>query len=228
MATATGISDHVLEIEAALRSGVTPLFLVGLVALAQRDPKAVMRDIEEAGARSYAEAERKAEKGIGTTKGLVKLLNWEIAQVKSKFKLRPVALLAVLAVGLAFAPAVHAQAGTETLTVIDSSCVTAAPCTLQLYKATLAAGVNSCPVAGAAGYTALTTSQLGNLVGTVNTAWTYVDSAVAAGVNYCYYATVTSTAGGAASPPSTPFLAAIPIPAPTSAPTITGSFQPAT
>ena len=47
MATATGVSDHVLEIEAALRSGVTPLFLVGLVALAQRDPKAVMRLFRE-------------------------------------------------------------------------------------------------------------------------------------------------------------------------------------
>lgn len=144
--------------------------------------------------------------------------------MKTRILLLTLSALLALA-GLA--PRAQAQAGTETLTVIDSSCTTAAPCTLQLYKATLAAGQTACPSTGATAYAALTTTQLGGSVGLVNTAWTYVDSVLGAGTTYCYYATVTYAAGGSASPPSQIFTAAIPVPTPSAAPTIAGTFAPA-
>jgi hypothetical protein len=141
-------------------------------------------------------------------------------------KMRNILLMLSALIALAgVAPRVHAQtAGTETITLIDGSCITTAPCTMQLYKATLAAGVTTCPAVGAASYTALTTTQLSTSVGIVNSAWTYADSALAFGTSYCWYATVTYTSGGSASPPSLVLQQTIPVQAP-AAPTLSGSFS---
>ncbi len=144
--------------------------------------------------------------------------------MKSNRILRPLALLAVLAAGLAFAPAAHAQAGTETLTVIDTGCVTGNTCTLQLSREALAAGVSTCDPAGSSKYSALNVSAVVPVIGLINTSWTYADSAIVQGVTYCYVATVTSQAG-LTSPASAPFLAAIPAAPAPPAPTITGNYQ---
>jgi hypothetical protein len=135
-------------------------------------------------------------------------------------------LTALLALAV-FAPRVQAQAGTETIQVIDSSCVIAAPCTLQLYREVLPSGQSSCPAPGAAGatYAALTTTTLGTSVGIVNTGWTYVDSTIIAGTTFCYYATVTYSSGGPASAPSGTIVATIPAQIP-AAPTMSGTYQP--
>jgi hypothetical protein len=135
-------------------------------------------------------------------------------------------ILSAALLAAVFAPRIQAQAGTETMNIIDSSCTISTPCTLQLYKATLASGAAACPAAGDASYAPLTMTQVGSSIGIVNTAWSYVDSVLVAGSTYCYYATVTYPAGGAASPPSAIFEVAIPVPTPTAAPMITGSFSP--
>ena len=132
------------------------------------------------------------------------------------------ALLALAGV----APRAQAQAGTETLTLIDSSCTTAMPCTLQLYRAALPAGTTSCPSPAASAWTALTTNLGSPTVGTVNSAWVYADSTLGSGTTYCYYATVTFVAGGSACRPSAFFEVAVPVLAPAAAPTITGTYGP--
>jgi|GEM_PF-5401760 hypothetical protein len=137
-------------------------------------------------------------------------------------KMRNVLLtLSALLILAGFAPRAQAQAANETLTIIDSSCTTAQPCALELYRAALATGTTSCPAPGSSAYTALTSTQV-VATGMVNTAWTYADSTILAGTTYCYYATVTLASGGAASRPSAFFEASIPSPA---APTISGSYE---
>jgi len=120
---------------------------------------------------------------------------------------------------------VQAQAGTETLTLIDSSCIAAAPCTLELYRAAILSGTTSCPLPGTSAYTALMGPQVLSL-GVVNTAWTYADSTVLSGTTYCYYATVTFVSGGTASRPSAFFEVAVPALVPATAPVITGAYTP--
>jgi len=116
-----------------------------------------------------------------------------------------------------------AQAPTETITIIDSGCVTGSTCTLQLSREALASGVSTCDAAGSSKYSAVNVAAVTPTVGSLNTAWVYADTAITQGVTYCYVATVTSAAG--VSPASTPFLAAIPaVPAPP-APTLTGNYQ---
>lgn len=120
---------------------------------------------------------------------------------------------------------VRAQAaGTETITIIDSGCVTGNTCTLQLSREALAAGVTTCDPSGNSKYSALNTASVVPAIGSVNTSWTYADTAITQGVSYCYVATVTS-ASGTVSTASTPFLAAIPAAAPPPAPTVTGNYQ---
>lgn len=102
--------------------------------------------------------------------------------------------------------------GTEIITVLDPSCVTAAPCTLELYRAALGAGQAACPAAGDPSYAALATSLPGSVVGPASTAWAYSDTAVAPGTVYCYYGTVSFVSGGPASSPSPVFQAAIAAP----------------
>jgi hypothetical protein len=110
-----------------------------------------------------------------------------------------------------FAPPVQAQAaGTETVTWIDSGCTTTVACTLQLSREALAPGVSTCDAAGSAKYSALNTAAIVPTVGQVNTAWVYQDTAIVQGITYCYVATVTATASGQVSAPSSPLLAAVP------------------
>jgi len=128
------------------------------------------------------------------------------------------------------APRIQAQAaGTNTIQVIDSSCTTATPCTLQLYREVLPAGQSSCPLPGANGntYAALTTTMLGTTVGTVNTGWTYADTTITVATTFCYYATVTYVAGGSASPPSSTVISTI-LASPAAAPTISITYTPPT
>jgi hypothetical protein len=122
------------------------------------------------------------------------------------------------------------QAQSEHLTVTDASCTTAAPCSLQLYRALLATGQTTCPAAGDSSYTEITNALVGT-AGAASTTWTYSDavgappSFIAMGSTYCYYATATYTSGGIASLPSVVYQAAIPNSQPTSPATITGIFQ---
>jgi hypothetical protein len=134
--------------------------------------------------------------------------------------------LSVLFVLAGLAPRVQAQAGTETLTLIDGACTQAAPCALQLYRAALLPGTSSCPIPGSSLYTALTTTLQSTSVGTVNSAWFYADSTVGFGTTYCYYATVTFIAGGSACRPSAFFTMTTPALVPALAPSISGSYGP--
>ncbi len=131
-------------------------------------------------------------------------------------------LLTMFILGSAPSP-VRAQAPTETLTVIDTGCVTGNTCTLQLSREALAPGVSTCDAAGNSKYSAISTASVVPVIGSVNTAWTYADTAITQGVSYCYVATVTSQAG-LTSPASAPFLAAIPAAPAPPAPTVTGNY----
>ncbi len=133
-------------------------------------------------------------------------------------------LAATLLVACMPSPVAAQTAGTETLTVIDTGCVTGNTCTLQLSREALAAGVSTCDPAGSSKYSAINTSAVVPSIGLVNTSWTYADTAIVQGVTYCYVATVTSQAG-LTSPASAPFLAAIPAAPAPPAPTITGNYQ---
>lgn len=143
-----------------------------------------------------------------------------------KMRTLPLILTAGLALAV-FAPRAQAQAGTETITVVDSGCTTANPCTLQLSREALGAGVSTCDPAGGVKYSALNTASVTPSVGSLNTAWVYADTAIVQGVTYCYVATVTQTGSGTASPASSPFQAPIPAAAPPPAPSVTGAYQPA-
>ena len=53
-------SSLVAEISEAIRQGASPMFLMGLAALGQRDMAGTHRAIEEAGEQVYRERERAA------------------------------------------------------------------------------------------------------------------------------------------------------------------------
>jgi hypothetical protein len=208
------------EIEQAMEEGVTPIFLIGLIEMARGDQKLseqareLIHNINRAGTRFYIRRQNKAKRTL------------DMSSLNARFK-RIIALL-IVATGVAFMAPRGAQAqtaGTETINVIDTGCVTGNTCTLQLSREALAAGVTTCDPAGNAKYSALNTAAVVPAVGLVNTSWTYADTALTQGVSYCYVATVTSSAG-TVSAASTPFLAAIPAPPPPPAPTVTGSYAP--
>jgi hypothetical protein len=141
-------------------------------------------------------------------------------------KLSLTGLLVALA-SLVLAPKVSAQAnGTNTVSINSSVCNTLTPCNLQLYKTLLAAGQTSCPAVGSA-YSLVTATSATPIVAQVNTLWTYADTAIVVGSSYCYYATVTFTSGGGASPPALPVLGAAPFQVPAVAPVVTVVYTPA-
>ena len=140
---------------------------------------------------------------------------------------RMICFLAVLFSFLAL-PAHAQQTGTETFTIIDSSCTTATPCIAQIYQAV---GASPASGIGTLTYTELATALVSTSVGSVNSLWTYVDSTPVVGKTYCYYATVTySTAAGVSlgGPPSAPttFALLIPVGTPAAPSTFTGVWTP--
>jgi len=121
-----------------------------------------------------------------------------------------------------------AQTGTENITVGEPTCTSAAPCTLQLYRAIMKSSQTACPAPGAPAYVALAAALPGDNVGTFGTIWNFVDAQIDFGVTYCYYATATYLSGTEASPPSLVFQVAIPAQAPRPmAPAISGAYRPA-
>ena len=133
-------------------------------------------------------------------------------------------LAAAFAAAVLFAPkpAAAQSSGTENITITDTSCTSANPCTVQLYQAS-----GACPASGIGTltYTLLTPTLLSTLATATSTAWEFSDATPVAGQTYCYYATVTYTAGGSPSAPSATFTAVIPLP-PLTAPSISGVWQP--
>lgn len=103
---------------------------------------------------------------------------------------------------MAACPAAHAQiAGTETVTLTDSSCTTATPCTAQIYRA-----AGACPSTGLpANPTELTASFAATAITASSSTWAYADTTAVSGTSYCYYATATYTAGGGPSQASATF-----------------------
>lgn len=130
-------------------------------------------------------------------------------------------LIAVLVVGgLCFSTPARAQSSHEVdLSAADTSCTSAATCTLQVYRA-----VGTCPTSGIGtlSYTQLAASFAGTAT-TTNESWTYVDtSGLASSTTYCYYVTATYSSGGAASLPSNTFQGTTPQAQPQTTPTLTG------
>ena len=115
--------------------------------------------------------------------------------------------------GFAFVLPAKAQHEVD-LSAADTSCTTAAPCTLQVYRGTGAAPTTYTLLAGAVAGTTTTTTET----------WVYADtsSTLTAGTEYTYYVTATYTAGGAASAQSNTFQVTIVQAAPSVAPTLTG------
>jgi hypothetical protein len=115
---------------------------------------------------------------------------------------------------LVFAFAIPAKAQHEVdLSAADTSCTTAATCTLQVYRGTGSAPTSYTLLAGAAAGTATAST----------TTWTYADtsSTLTAGTVYTYYVTATFSSGGAASASSNTFQVTI-VQTPPIAPTLTG------
>ena len=132
-------------------------------------------------------------------------------------------LLALIAVlGFACIPA-HAQvAGTETVTLTDSSCTTATPCTAQIYRAT-----GACPTSGSlpSGATELVSAFAATTTTASSSTWAYPDTTAVTGATYCYYATATFTTGGGPSQPSSLFPVTTPVTQPPAAPGfVSGTF----
>lgn len=111
------------------------------------------------------------------------------------------------------------QLSSEALSITDTACTLAAPCTVQIYRA-----VGTCPASGIGTltYTPLTSTLIASTLGDTSSNFTYTDATIAVGTSYVYYATVTYQAGGVASPASAAYCINVPVPTP-SAPTITGS-----
>lgn len=118
----------------------------------------------------------------------------------------------------------QAQAGQEDITITDSSCTQANPCTVQIYQA-----AGACPASGIGSmtYTLISPPLLSSLANATSTAWEFADSTPVPGQTYCYYSTVTYASGGAPSAPSPTFTAVIPLPALTP-PNLSGVWVPAT
>ena len=122
--------------------------------------------------------------------------------------------LAFAVVALSTPVAVHAQiTGTETVTLADPSCTTAATCTAQIYRAT-----GTCPPSGLGTltWTELASNFAATTVTASNSTFVYPDTTAVSNSSYCYYATVTYVTGGGVStasinfPVTTP--AAVPVP----------------
>jgi hypothetical protein len=112
----------------------------------------------------------------------------------------------------------HAHAQTvppAVITLTDSGCNTATPCTAQIFRAP-----GTCPTSGVVTGTELV-STLAGTAATSGETWTYNDTTVAASTAYCYYATVTFSSGGGASPNSQQLSYTTPAIQPPPAPTIT-------
>ena len=132
--------------------------------------------------------------------------------------------LAFAVVALSTPVAVHAQiTGTETVTLADPSCTTAATCTAQIYRAT-----GTCPPSGLGTltWTELASNFAATTVTASNSTFVYPDTTAVSNSSYCYYATVTFIAGGSACRPSSFFTMTTPALVPALAPSISGSYGP--
>jgi hypothetical protein len=109
--------------------------------------------------------------------------------------------------------------GAFQITVVDNSCTTTAPCTLQLYRGAGVVAPALCPslaTNGAYTLVTLTASALTTTPTTTSTTWVYNDvmTNVSPGATFCYNATVTYTVGGGPSGSLGGLLATVPFPVP--------------